>query len=222
MCRTGHFSTPQTNNNSNISLYINNFAINPEHQTKFLGIHFDKYCKWNHHISYVIRKISPYVGIISLVRYFVPLYVSKQIYFSFIHSVISYGIEIWGNAYAVHLNPLKVLQNKAIRYMTFSDHTASADPLYKLLGIQKLDDIYRMKISILAFKLFSSQRIQAEPMTGNRRGNQFKIVKSNNNYGLNYIVNQVIRHYNNIPLSIRQLPYNSKSVRILKRFLHSL
>ena len=101
--------------------------------------------------------------------------------------------------------------------------SASADPLYKLLGIQKLDDIYRMKISILAFKLFSSQRIQAEPMTGNRRGNQFKIVKSNNNYGLNSIVNQVIRHYNNIPLSIhRQLPYNSKSVRILKRFLHSL
>ena len=65
------------------------------------------------------------------------------------------------------------------------------------------------------------KRIQAVPMSSHRRCNQFKINKSNNNYGLNSIHNELIRHYNKIPLPIRQLPYNPKSINLLKRFLHA-
>jgi hypothetical protein len=48
---------------------------------------------------------------------------------------------IWGNMYQSRLNQLNILNNKAVRIMTFSEPRSHAPPLYKLLGILQVKDM---------------------------------------------------------------------------------
>ena len=42
-------------------------------------------------------------------------------YHSFVFPYLIYYVEIWGNASAIHLDPLKKIQKKSIRAITFSE-----------------------------------------------------------------------------------------------------
>ena len=40
-----------------------------------------------------------------------------MLYFAFVHSQLSYGIEIYGNIYPTYLNKLNILNNKILRIL---------------------------------------------------------------------------------------------------------
>ena len=64
-----------------------------------------------------------------------------MLYFSMIHSVISYGIIIYGCAYKSNLEKLIIKQKQAIRTICNSSYRAHTAPLFKqqkILSIEKL------------------------------------------------------------------------------------
>ncbi len=66
------------------------------------------------------------------VKKFVPSYCLHNLYFSFIHSIISYGISIWGPLISVNtLNRIKVLQKKAVRIIDHACYNANTAPIFK-------------------------------------------------------------------------------------------
>ena len=65
---------------------------------------------------------------------------------------LTYGILSWGNAYTTTLQPLYILQKKAMRIITFSNFDQHSTPLFRLLNIIKLYDLLTLHISVFMFK----------------------------------------------------------------------
>ena len=53
-----------------------------------------------------------------------------MIYFTFIHSQLAYGIEIYRNTYPTHLNNLAVLNNKILRILQRAARDSHVVDLY--------------------------------------------------------------------------------------------
>ena len=73
-------------------------------------------------------------------------------YFTFIYPYLIYCVEVWGNTYDCHLDPLIKIQKTSLRTITFShylDHTA---PLFERLNILDFKKLVKQRISLLMFK----------------------------------------------------------------------
>ena len=66
-----------------------------------------------------------------------------------IHSHLLYGIVIWGNTYDNHLKRLIVFQNKAVKVVAGGQRYDHVTPVYHLLQILKLKDLYEYEVAKL-------------------------------------------------------------------------
>ena len=72
--------------------------ISSSDSLKFLDVIFESSLKWGKHTDLISSKLNSLGYMIRFLRPVLSLNVIKQIYFSYIHSVLSYGIILWGNA----------------------------------------------------------------------------------------------------------------------------
>ena len=61
-------------------------------------------------------------------------------------------VEIWGNASAIHLDPLKKNQKKSIRAITFSEFSATSELLFQRSNILNFDKLVFQRICLIMFK----------------------------------------------------------------------
>jgi len=115
----------------NFTVRIDNNTLDHVNAIKFLGVHIDNNLTWKDHINIICKKISKNIGAISKLRHYVDLDTLRVVYYSLVYPYLQYGALIWGNTYKSRLKPIDVLNNKAVRIMTFSDYRAHAPPLYK-------------------------------------------------------------------------------------------
>ena len=76
----------------------------------FLGIIIDETLNWGPHIDYVAKKIDSESYAINTVKKYMSVRNLKSLYYSFVHSYISYGAMIWSSATKHRL----ILYNKYI------------------------------------------------------------------------------------------------------------
>ena len=82
---------------------------------KYLSVLIDRRLSWKNQIDHLCNRISRTVGIISKLRHFLPRYVLLKIYKSLLHPLLSYGVNIWGQANKTAINKLLILQKRALR-----------------------------------------------------------------------------------------------------------
>lgn len=70
----------------------------------------------------------------------------------YIHFFLTYCIIAWGNTYQTSLQPLFVLQKKAIRIITFSSFFEHTGSLFKDLNVIKLFDEVTFHIAVFMYK----------------------------------------------------------------------
>jgi len=58
----------------------------------------------------------------------------------------------WGRAYKTGIQPVRVLQNRILKYMSFSNRTSSAKNVFKLLKILKVSYLYLLNLEKFMFK----------------------------------------------------------------------
>ena len=75
----------------------------------------------------------------------------RLLYFSVVNPYLLYGNLLWGSAYKKYVHKLVVLQKKAIRAITHSRYNESTSPLFKRLGILKLEDIHTLELGKLLY-----------------------------------------------------------------------
>jgi hypothetical protein len=75
-----------------------NRQITKAQNIKFLGIIIYSNLSWKQHIDDIIPKLNKSYFEIRSVKPFMSLEVMRLIYFSYFHSVLSYGIIFWGNS----------------------------------------------------------------------------------------------------------------------------
>ena len=102
--------TNAKSNRPKSELKIEGESISEVSKTKFLGVMIDQKLNWQHHISYISCKMGKGIGIIIRLRKILNNESLQNLYYAFVYPYIMYCNPVWGNASAVHINKLHVLQ----------------------------------------------------------------------------------------------------------------
>ena len=136
---------------TNIKIYISNNAIDRSFNTKFLRVIIDSKLNWVAHILYIKNKMYKSIGIIFKIRHYLDKRSLRNMDFTFTYPYLIYCIEIWGNTYETHLNPLIKIQKISIRTITFSHYKDHTGPPFDMLNIMDLKKIVIQRISLFKY-----------------------------------------------------------------------
>ncbi len=144
------FKPPKKQVPQRITLKLNGTTLYESPKIKYLGIIMDDKLTWKYHITELCKKVSKSIGIIYKMRKLCPQRIQMSLYYSLIHSQLNYGTCIWGNADAIHINKLRVLQKKAVRIIgNASEYHEHSSPIFKKLNILKFDDQLKMQYACI-------------------------------------------------------------------------
>ena len=78
-----------------IKLFINGRKLEEVKECKFLGVILDNKLSWKSHCSYIARKISKPIGIISKAKMYLEQDSLKTLYYSFVYPYLLYSNITW-------------------------------------------------------------------------------------------------------------------------------
>ena len=126
-------------------LKINNYEIKRSASIKFLGVIIDEHLSWIDHISIIENKLSKNLGLLYKAKRFLNAKAMKSLYFSFIHSYLTYGNAAWCSTTKTKLKSLFSKQKQAIRIipMTSIESGLNSEEKMEQLGIL---NIYKLNL----------------------------------------------------------------------------
>ena len=142
------FHSPGKKVTDHIILKFGRKKITHANHVKFLGVLLDETLSWRSHLIELSRKLARSVGIFYKLRHYVPLDTLISIYYALFYPFLTYGIVVWGGTYEDLIKSVLTAQKKVIKAMTFSEPAAHSSPLFSVLKILKLGDIYQLYISM--------------------------------------------------------------------------
>ena len=133
-------------------LIVNGVKIDQTNQSKFLGVVIDQNLTFMEHIQYIKGKISRGLGILYKCKHYFDTKTLLTLYHSFIYPYFNYCLSVWGSTFQTYLNPLVILQKKAVRTIykaKYDDHTK---PIFKELKILNFDQLYVYSVQLFMYK----------------------------------------------------------------------
>jgi hypothetical protein len=103
--------------------------ISSSTETKFLGLIFDDILSWNQHIDQILTKLCSACYALRNLKHIVPQSALRTLFYAYIHSILSYGIILWGRS--SNANKLFILQKKIFRIITNSRVRKSCKEAFK-------------------------------------------------------------------------------------------
>ena len=85
-------------NNQDIHINIEKKNITTVNEIKFLGLKIDNKLSWKRHIDYIIPKLNSACYCMRAVNPNVLHNTLKIIYYSYFHSILTYGLIFWGSS----------------------------------------------------------------------------------------------------------------------------
>jgi hypothetical protein len=130
-----HFLHFRTKNSQKIDL---NITLAEEYITNttninFMGLVIDENLSWKFHIEQALIKLSSACYAMKVVTPLIGDKTLRMIYFAYVHSLLSYGIILWGNS--SHSYSVFRMQKRVLRIMTKSGYRDSCMQLFKNWGI---------------------------------------------------------------------------------------
>ena len=152
-----------------------------------------------------------------------PMSTLKQLYYTLIYPYLTYGIMSWGTAYQTKLHKMRISQNNCIRSIFFANKREGATPYFRLLGILKLENIFKSKIGALVHKIQYRKKdippalydlVQSASAVHNyktRYATNQNLYRpfSRTNYGLARFSVVASQTWEAIPMKIKCLPFDS-------------
>ena len=141
-------------NKDDFKVKLNGKNLNRCTSYKYLGVMLDDKLNWKVHIDYIIAKISRVCGVLSKLRHFVRLDTIKTVYYALAYSHLQYCILSWGNADYTILDPLRRLQNKIMRIISFTPLYGPLDvyEMYEKLDMLQIDKVHQLEKAKFMFK----------------------------------------------------------------------
>ena len=105
---------------------------------KYLGVILDEVLSFSDHIQCVTSKDARNIGVIRKMKHFFPQLVLRLLCCSLVHPYLLYYCSVWSSTFAVHLKPLRMLQNAVIRILNGCDSRFSVTSAYIKIRIMPL------------------------------------------------------------------------------------
>ena len=134
---------------------INETTIERERVIKFLGVLLDENLSWTPHINLIKNKISKNLGLLYKARYLINSHGLKQLYFSYVHSYLTYANIAWGSTHKSKLISLYKKQKHALRLIYFKDKLTHTKPLFEKINTM---NIFQLNIYNTSKFIFKTQR----------------------------------------------------------------
>ena len=174
---------------SNLVISFNQTYVKRAQTIKYLGVLVDEDLKFKSHITKVSGTISRNLGIITRARYLLNKKQLILLYNALILPYITYCLVIWGSNYESTLQPVILLQKRAIRLIAGVGRMAHTSPLFRELKMLKVVDLLRHQLLIVLHDFLMGQlphpianRFSMYQPTRNTRTNQHfsELVRSGN------------------------------------------
>jgi len=193
--------------------------INNTYSTNFLGLTLDSTLSWKTHVDQLSSKLNSACHIIRTLGPIISIENLLSIYFSYVHSVITYGIIFWGNS--PNSNNIFKLQKRSIRIIMNASSRVSCREFFKKLNILPLHSQYILSLMLFVVKNTEEFTSNSEVHTINTRHRYDlhvpSITLTKYQKGVYYTS---VRIFNYLPQNIKRLSSNIKSFKsALKRFL---
>lgn len=166
--------------------------------TLFLGITVDSKLQWGPQIKTLAGKLSSAAFAVRRIRQLTDVPTAKLVYFSYFHSLLSYGILLWGRA--ADIQTIFILQKRAIRAIYNLRSRESLREKFKETGILTLacqyifENIMYVRKNITLF-LKNSDRHKINTRNKNKLAiTKFRLSKVSNSF-----MGHCVYFYNKIP-----------------------
>jgi hypothetical protein len=195
-----------------MQIIYSNTIITNINSTRFLGLIIDSSLSWKDHIIELTSKLNKACYAIRAIKPFMSLDVMKMIYYSYVHSVISYGIIFWGSS---HLSDnIFKIQKRIVRIITNAGRRDPCHQLYKQLQILSLPSQYIFSLLVFVNKNRSLLLSNSEIHDKNTSFNLNLHLPSTNltlvRKGVLYSESTI---YNHLPLNIKILSKDTKQFK---------
>ena len=74
----------------------------------------DSNLSWKKQVECVVKKVRRGISILSKIRNYITKDILKSLYYTLIYPFLIYGLIAWGNTYNTTLQPIYILQKKAV------------------------------------------------------------------------------------------------------------
>jgi hypothetical protein len=108
---------------------VNVDKINFTNSTQFLGIVIESTLAWKEHTEYLNSKLNSLGYMIRSLRPVLELKIHKQIYYSYVHSLLNYGIMFWGNS--PNSRTIFITQKRVLRSIVGAKPNHSCKEIFK-------------------------------------------------------------------------------------------
>ncbi len=217
---------------------------------KYLGVYFDSKLTFKKQVDIVNCKINRMVGILWKSEH-LTFETKRTVYLSMVESHLNYGILTWGSTFArnitgsldidhipINLQQLLYTQNKVIRaifrkpkYDKLHKTYTSMSPLYKVLKVLKLNDLYYFNLGTMAHNFFHDHDLPdklVEKFT--KKIDVTEVRTRGNEYELYYKTPRLVStlrepniasaaFWNTLPNDLRSIDSTSSFKRKLKEYL---
>jgi len=160
------FFAKQAKNTLNSIAYEKYYILNSD-STSFLGLILDETLSWKLHIDQLCSKLKSACFILRTLSSLLTQQNMKIIYFSYFHSIMTYGVIFWGNS--TDRNNVFKLQKRAIRLITNSSNRNSCRRLFKELGVLPLQSQYILSLALFVVKNMEIFTSNSDIHTNNSR-----------------------------------------------------
>jgi len=146
------------NNNYNNNLKFGTEEIEQKTSTKFLGMYIDENLSWTTHFNHLNSKLGRATYTINMVKNTLPRETLKTLYYALYYSHLTYGISLWGSTMLIkNKNKIFKSQKRIVRIITKAKYNAPTNPIFKELGLLKLDQIIELEVIKLMYQVTNHQ-----------------------------------------------------------------
>ena len=196
------------------------------HETKFFDIITDCNLSWNVHVADLCRKLSKLHYIFYTVRDNCTDKVLKLLYSCLVYSNKIYCSSVWGKCTKTVLEPLLLNHKQLIRALAGARRLDPTAPLYESLRLLKPHQIIQYMTGIFMYKCLNDAEFciwfRQRRFTYNTRGEYdmpLEVPLISNRHSEQMLTFQGPNTWNQIPLSIRLMPYNSFKFSLKRHLL---
>ena len=137
------FRTPRKTITRKMNFRISGQRIHPKSTVKYLGLVIDEFLHWKTHYTVLRAKLKRSIGLLAKLRYSVSSNLLRTVYFAIFDSYLRYGCQVWGQNKNAETNEISILQDKALRVISFKNRDTPVGPLFKEKYIIRFFDLIR-------------------------------------------------------------------------------
>ena len=104
-----------------------------------------------------VEKVSRGLGVIIKIRKVLQKEFLISLHYSFIYPYLIYRNQIWGSACKTHIEPLFILQKRALRIITGVHPRSPSEPLFRQLKFLNCENIFKYLAGRLMYKVYHGE-----------------------------------------------------------------